>query len=83
MNMLIALVGLIILAMYYFRHRFVMPKWVLKVLGLFLIVMLISHLSEAYDFLLQVSDEWWPFVKSTAHDLSNGLLHFLKKTKDT
>jgi hypothetical protein len=54
-----------------------LPGWLWKVVGAFLLLMLIRHASEAYSFVSGESDNWWPLVKKNAASLLAGFRHLI------
>lgn len=54
-----------------------MPSWLWKAIGVFLIIMLVRNLTDAYHFVFKESDSWWPIVKENAQNISKGLRDLL------
>lgn len=50
-------------------------------LGIFLLIMVVQHLSESIDFTLSKTDEFFPHVLALADDLSDGILGLIEKIR--
>lgn len=55
------------------------PPWLIKAIGVFLVIMFLRNLTDAYQFVFKESDSWWPLVKENASNLSEGLRELLQK----
>ncbi|ASA20276.1 hypothetical protein [Paenibacillus donghaensis] len=56
-----------------------LPSWLVKTIGVFLIIMLIRNLGEVYQFVFVESDAWWPLVKENGARFSENLRSLLRK----
>ncbi|GGG06338.1 hypothetical protein GCM10010912_58660 [Paenibacillus albidus] len=65
MNLTVVIIA-ILLWVFYKKGSNGLPTWLVKALGVFLVIMLLRNLNEAYHFIFDESDAWWPLVKENA-----------------
>ncbi|WP_342477432.1 hypothetical protein NYE24_30755 [Paenibacillus sp. FSL H7-0350] len=72
MNLTVVIIA-ILLWVFYKKGSNGLPAWLVKALGVFLVIMLLRNLNEAYHFVFDESDAWWPLVKENAARLNQQL----------
>lgn len=78
----IVLVGFFLFVGWLWRHRnketgdVSIPPWLWRVIGAFLAVMLVRHLSEALSFVSTETDNWFPLVMKSASKIMADFRHF-------
>ncbi|GIP08840.1 hypothetical protein J1TS5_10100 [Paenibacillus macerans] len=80
MNLLVVLIGLLLFFLYKKGPAGMkLPSWIATSIGIFLLFMLLRNISDAFDFLVNESDHWWPLIKENAQNLSAGFRELLRK----
>ncbi|MGC5327010.1 hypothetical protein [Brevibacillus sp. SYSU BS000544] len=80
------ILGVVLMVLY--RNRDVqtgsmrLPPWAWKAICAFLIFMALRNIKDVISFFTIESDQWFPIIKSTAHDLSEQLRHLFKVMKE-
>lgn len=52
---------------------FKIPSWLFKGIGIFLIVMLISNISDLISVVRTEGNSWWPIIKENGQNISKWL----------
>ncbi|MBA9086504.1 hypothetical protein FHR92_002982 [Fontibacillus solani] len=82
MNLTVVIIGLVLLFLYKRgsgESSVKMPSWIFTAVGIFLLIMLLRNLTDAYQLIFHESDAWWPLIKENARNLSEGLRELLRK----
>lgn len=70
-------IGIVVVVLYRNRDRqsgnLRLPAWGWNLVGIFLFYMFLRNANETLKFVNSESDQWWPIIKETAHELSEQL----------